>query len=193
MPNPVSFVVILLVSCFTPGPNNILSMTRAAQIGFKRSFRLNLGMLAGFIVITGAITAFNHYLVAALPMFKPILQYAGAAYILWLAWTIAFSNHKKAEAQSNASTFLMGFALQFINPKVIVFSLTMTSTFITPYYSDAPTLAAFALLISFTGFIATCSWALFGSLFSKLFLEHEKVMNRVLAVLLAGSAISLFI
>ncbi len=192
MPNAIPFIVILLVSTFTPGPNNILSMTRAAQVGFRRSFRLNLGMLLGFLVITGTITAFDHYLVAALPMFKPVLQFAGAAYILWLAGSIWFGPEKKPEAQSGSTSFWVGFAMQFINPKVIIFSLTMISTFVTPYYSDAPTLAAFAVLQSVTGFISTCCWGLFGSLFSKLFFAHQKVMNRILAVLLAGSAISLF-
>jgi threonine/homoserine/homoserine lactone efflux protein len=194
MPNPISFIIILLVSTFTPGPNNILSMSRAAQVGFSRSFRLNLGMFAGFITIQGLITAFNFYLVQVLPVLKPILMVAGAAYILWLAFTIAFSNsNKKAPAQSNAGTFLMGFLLQFVNPKLYIFALTMISTFITPYYSDAPRLAGFVVLMSFTGFIATCAWGMFGSVFKKLFTEHEVVLNRVLAGLLAGSAISLFL
>jgi len=192
MPNWIPFLVILLVSTLTPGPNNILSMSRAAQVGFKKSFRMNLGMFAGFLVVTGSIAIFDHFLVSALPLLKPILQYAGAAYILWLAWSIAFGNSKKAAAQTNAGSFLTGFAMQFINPKVIIFGLTMISTFVTPYYSSALALAGFTFLISFMGFTATCCWGLFGSVFSKLFIEHEKVMNRILAVLLAGSAISLF-
>jgi cysteine/O-acetylserine efflux protein len=192
MPNWIPFLVILLVSTLTPGPNNILSMSRAAQVGFKKSFRMNLGMFAGFVVVIGSIAIFDHFLVSALPLLKPILQYAGAAYILWLAWSIAFGSSKKAAAQTNAGSFLTGFAMQFINPKVIIFGLTMISTFVTPYYSSAAALAGFTLLISFMGFTATCCWGLFGSVFSKLFIEHEKVMNRILAVLLAGSAISLF-
>lgn len=194
MPNPISFIIILLVSTFTPGPNNILSMSRAAQVGFSRSFRLNLGMFVGFITIQGLITAFNFYLVQILPVLKPVLMVAGAAYILWLAYTIAFGNSKKkAPVQSNAGTFLMGFLLQFVNPKLYIFALTMISTFITPYYSDVPRLTGFVLLMSLTGFIATCAWGLFGSVFKKLFTDHEVVLNRILAILLAGSAISLFL
>ena len=194
MPNPISFIIILLVSTFTPGPNNILSMSRAAQVGFSRSFRLNLGMFVGFITIQGLITAFNFYLVQILPVLKPVLMVAGAAYILWLAYTIAFGNSKKkAPVQSNAGTFLMGFLLQFVNPKLYIFALTMISTFITPYYSDVPRLIGFVLLMSLTGFIATCAWGLFGSVFKKLFTDHEVVLNRILAILLAGSAISLFL
>ncbi|MDD2534261.1 MAG: LysE family transporter [Eubacteriales bacterium] len=193
MPNPIPFITILLISTLTPGPNNILSMSRAAQVGFRQSFRLNLGMYFGFLVINALLAAFNFYLVAVLPIFKPILQVAGAAYILWLAWTIAFSNSHKPAKTSRASTFWMGFALQFINPKVIIFGLTLLATFITPYYSNPLTILSFVVLIATAGFLATCAWGLFGSLFSKLFLTHEKVMNRILGLLLAGSALSLFL
>ena len=83
--------------------------------------------------------------------------------------------------------------MQFINPKVIIFSLTMISTFITPYYSEPLVLAGFVILQATMGFVATCSWGLFGSLFNQLFVRHARLMNTVLAVLLAGSALSLYL
>lgn len=193
MPNPLAFITILLVSTLTPGPNNILSMTRAMQVGFRRSFKLNLGMLAGFFAVTGLLAIFDYYLVAALPVLKPILQYAGAAYILWLAFMIAFGSSHQAQEQSAAGTFFMGFALQFINPKVIIFGLTLLATFIIPYYESFAALLGFVTLIAFMGFTATCLWGLFGSLFSQIFQTHEKLMNRVLGLLLAASAVSLFL
>lgn len=193
MPNEFSFAVILLVSTLTPGPNNILSMTRAAQVGFRNSFRLNLGMYAGFIAVIGLVTAFNYYLTNALPAIKPVLQIIGTVYILWLAFTIVWGPKKgKASAPSAAGSFLTGFSMQFINPKVIIFTLTIVSTFVAPYYSDPRVLAIFVLIQATMGFLATCSWGLFGSLFNQLFVKHARLMNLILAVLLAGSALSLY-
>jgi len=194
MPNFISYVVILLVSTLTPGPNNILSMSRAAQVGFRNSFRLNLGMYAGFLAVIGLVTAFNFYLTSALPAIKPVLQIIGTVYILWLAFTIVWGQKKgKASAPTATGNFLTGFSMQIINPKVIIFSLTITSTFITPYYSSPLALAGFVLLNATMGFIATCSWGLFGSLFNQLFVKQARTMNIILAILLAGSALSLYL
>lgn len=193
MPNPLAFITILLVSTLTPGPNNILSMTRAMQVGFRRSFRLNLGMYAGFIAVTGLMAIFDYYLVTVLPVFKPVLQYAGAAYILWLSWSIVWGKSHAMKDQSATASFFMGFIMQFINPKVIVFGLTLLAAFVIPYYSDQKSVLIFVLIISTMGFLATCLWGLFGSLFSKVFQSHEKLTNRILAALLAASALSLFI
>ncbi len=193
MPNPIAFITILLVSTLTPGPNNILSMTRAMQVGFRKSFRLNLGMYAGFLAVTGLMAIFDYYLVSVLPELKPILQFAGAAYILWLAFTIVWGKSHSAQTQSSTANFLIGFSMQFINPKVIIFGLTLLATFIIPYYSDFISVLLFVVAIATMGFIATCLWGLFGSLFSKVFQAHEKLTNRILAALLAASAISLFV
>ena len=194
MPNLVSFAIILLVSTFTPGPNNIFSMTKAAQVGFRKSFRVNLGMYTGFIVIISLVMAFNFYLAQALPAIKPILQIIGTDYILGLALSIVLSQKKdQTRSESAAGNFLTGFFMQFVNPKLYIFSLTMISAFITPYYSDPVVLAGFVLLQSTTGFIATCSWGLFGSLFNQLFVKKARTMNIILAVLLAGSALSLYL
>lgn len=194
MPSYISFAVILLVSTLTPGPNNILSMTRAAQVGFRNSFRLNLGMYAGFLAVISLVMAFNYYLIKALPAIKPFLQIIGTAYILWLALTIVLGSPKgKNRTPSSPGNFLTGFSMQFINPKVIIFSLTMISTFITPYYSEPLELAGFVVLQATMGFLATCSWGLFGSLFNQLFVRHAHLMNTVLSVLLAGSALSLYL
>jgi threonine/homoserine/homoserine lactone efflux protein len=128
-------------------------MTRAAQVGFRNSFRLNLGMYAGFLAVIGLVTTFNFYLTRTLPAIKPVLQIIGTAYILWLAFTFVWGHGKgKASAPSAAGNFLTGFSMQFMNPKVIIFSLSIASTFNTPY-----------------------------------------LMNSILAVLLAGSALSLYL
>jgi threonine/homoserine/homoserine lactone efflux protein len=195
MPKFISYVVILLVSTLTPGPNNILSMSRAAQVGFRNSFRLNLGMYAGFLAVIGLVTAFNFYLTSALPAIKPVLQIIGTVYILWLAFTIVWGQKKgKASAPTATGNFLTGFSDAIHNPKVIIFSLTITSTFITPYYSSPLALrSGFVLLNATMGLHRDLQLGLFGSLFNQLFVKQARTRNIILAFFLAGSALSLYL
>ena len=44
----LSFLSYAVVTAVTPGPNNLLSMSNAGQMGLKRSFPFNLGIWVGF-------------------------------------------------------------------------------------------------------------------------------------------------
>ena len=52
-------------------------------------------------------------------------------------------------------------------------------------------LLGFAMLLSCIGFVFTLCWSAFGSLFRGLFARHGKIVNTVMALLLAYCAVSL--
>ena len=39
------FVIYCFITAYTPGANNLLSMSNAIRLGFRRSVRFNLGIL----------------------------------------------------------------------------------------------------------------------------------------------------
>lgn len=45
------FFIYCFITAYTPGANNLLSMSNAARLGFKRSVRFNLGITAGFSLL----------------------------------------------------------------------------------------------------------------------------------------------
>ena len=47
----LDYLIYLIVMSITPGPNPILSMANAAEVGLRRGIRLNFGMLAGIAII----------------------------------------------------------------------------------------------------------------------------------------------
>lgn len=201
MPNFTAFVSYVLVTTFTPGPNNIMSMSNALRYGFRRSIPFNVGIFFGFFIIISLCSLFSITLYSLIPSIKPVMTYIGAIYILWLAWKTYKSkpqsegenkNEIETENKKSTNTFLTGFALQFVNPKVILYGITTVSTFIVPYYKSVLMLAIFSTILAFVGFVATCCWSLFGSVFQKLLIENEKVINVVMAFLLVYCAISLF-
>lgn len=192
MPNAFAFVSYVLLTTFTPGPNNIMSMANACKYGLKRSMRFTLGVCAGFFLIVGLAIAFTITLYSLVPTIKPVMTVIGAAYILWLAWkTLTTSPHDGGAA--GQSTFVSGMLLQFLNPKAILYGLTAASTFIVPYYSSVPVLIGFAAALALVSLVATSCWALFGSVFQRFMARNAKVVGYVMAALLVYCAVSLFV
>ncbi|MGG0458652.1 LysE family translocator [Bacillus mycoides] len=189
-----SFLLFVFVSSFTPGPNNFLAMTYAKQYGLKRSITFCLGVAFGFFIITSLCSFFNIVLINILPLIEFPLKILGVAYMLYLAFKILTSKgNTDTNEKSNKNLFLVGIMLQFVNPKGILFGLTVVSTFILPYYHSYSSYLFFSLFLGIVGLMSTFSWSLFGSMFQKLLLKHNRIFNIIMAVLLVFSAISIVI
>jgi threonine/homoserine/homoserine lactone efflux protein len=46
----ISFLSYIFIVAYTPGPNNIMSMNNAKNVGFKKGIVFNFGILAGFFL-----------------------------------------------------------------------------------------------------------------------------------------------
>lgn len=194
MPNLTAFLSYVLITTFTPGPNNIMSMSNASRYGFKRSIFFNVGIFFGFFIIIALCSIFSVTLYSLIPTIKPVMTLIGAAYILWLAWkTYKSQPHNEDKNTKHTNTFSAGLLLQFVNPKVILYGITTVSTFIVPYYKSVFVLAGFSALLAFVGFVATCCWSLFGSIFQRFLVKNHTAINLIMALLLIYCAISLFI
>ena len=192
MPNVFAFLSYVTLTTFTPGPNNIMSMSNATRYGFRRSMRFTFGVCAGFFLIVGLAIAFSVVLFRAIPAMKPVMTVIGAAYILWLAYkTVTSSPHDEGSAGQNS--FLSGLLLQFLNPKAILYGITVASTFIVPYYHSPPVLVGFAAALALVALVATSCWALFGSVFERFMTENHQVVSYTMGALLVYCAISLFV
>lgn len=194
MPNVAAFLSYVFITTFTPGPNNIMSMSNASRYGFLKSLPFNIGIFFGFLAILALSSLFSVSLYAVIPSIKPVMTVVGAVYILWLAWKTYHSKpHDGSGSEKQTNTITAGLLLQFVNPKVILYSITTLSTFIVPYYSSIPVVIAFAVFLAFVGFVSTCCWSLFGSVFQRFLHSHQKLINSVMALLLVYCAVSLFL
>lgn len=186
-----AFSTYVLITAITPGPNNILSMSNASRLGFRKSFPFNLGILVGFVIVMTVCTFFSSMLFTLVSEGKLIMQIVGAAYLLYLAYkTFTTTQLKEANARDG---FVSGMLLQFINPKAYLYGFTSMGTYILPHFSSPAVLFAFAFLLAFAGFVCTILWALFGSLFRSLLHRHGKIIYSVMALLLVYCAVSLFL
>lgn len=188
-----SFLSYIFITAFTPGPNNIMAMSNAGRLGFRRSFPFILGILLGFSAMMALCTLFSAGLYALIPKIKPFMLAAGAGYMLYLAWKIWKSNSDIQVEDTKSSSFLAGCLLQFVNPKIMVYGITAMSSYILPVYRNPLILAGFVLLLSMVGFAGSTCWAAFGSVFSKIFRDHRKLLNGIMALLLIYCSVSLFL
>lgn len=190
--NLFSFIIFTFITAFTPGPNNIMSMTNATQFGIKKSIRFNFGILVGFLIVMIICAIFSTSLYHYIPKVKHVLGLVGSIYMLYLAYRVYQStNNNITTSNSSYLSFQSGLVLQFVNPKIYVYALTAYSTFILPFYNSFAINLFFSMILSLIGFVGTIAWALFGSIFTRYFSSYNlKYINTAMAILLVYCAIS---
>lgn len=187
------FVIYCFITAYTPGANNLLSMSHAMRLGFRRSIRFNFGILAGFFIVMTVCSTFSATLYSLLPRVKIVMQVLGAVYMLYLAYKVWKSSSDLKMEDRNEASFLSGMLLQFVNPKIYIYAITAMSLYILPVYHSFWALAGFTIILALIGASGTFVWALFGSVFCKFFSKHTKAVNLVMALLLVYCAVSLFL
>lgn len=190
----LSFLLFVIVTTFTPGPNNIMAMLSANNYGFKKTIKFCLGVGTGFFGIMLLCSYFNLLLKNTIPEIEFYMIIFGSIYMLYLAIKIIFSKEKSKENDDKKiNGFYAGMLLQFINPKVILYGITAISTFIIPFYNSNYSLILYSLFLALIGFVGTVCWSLFGSLFQRFLTRYKSQFNIVMALLLLYSAVSIFL
>ena len=182
-----NFFIYAIVNAFTPGPGNILALNTVTNYGWKNGKRLFFGIFAGYYAVQIICAIFVYGVGTFLPNALHVMKYIGAAYILWLAIHIAVSKPEPA-ADTGSASFMKGFLLQFVNVKVMVSAIVSIQMFVLPYYQSTEALAAFAIFIAIAGTSCNLVWSGFGSVASRLFANHTKLINTILAISLVFCA-----
>ena len=190
--NWLAFLTYAFITAATPGPNNIMSMSNGGRLGFRGALPFNFGIWAGFSAVMLLCTAFCTTLTNLIPAVKTPMLIAGAAYMLHLAWS-TYRSSGVIEDNHSRSGFYAGMLLQFINPKIYIYGIMSMQAYILPFYAGEPlTLALFAQILAFIGFVFPLCWSAFGSAFRLIFSRHTKTVNTIMALLLVYCAVSLF-
>jgi threonine/homoserine/homoserine lactone efflux protein len=183
-----------LSTTFTPGPNTILVTASAATYGLRRTVPLFLGMMVGFPLLMTAVGFGLGELFRSHPGLHAVLRWVGGAYLLWLAWTLARARPSDAaDARGRPVGFARSAALQWVNPKAWVMSITAVTTFTTvggDARREVPVIVGVFALLSL---VALPAWALFGVAVGR-FLGTERrlrAFNVTMAVLLVASLVPL--
>ena len=178
-----NFFIYSVINAFTPGPGNILALNTVTIYGFKKGRPLFWGIFAGYYVVQIICAVFVFGVSTFLPNMLSIMKYIGVAYILWLAFHIAFSKPSADDTEKSAS-FLKGFLLQFVNVKIYLFGITALTGYITNYSASLWVLLLFELMIATIGTIATLTWVGMGVLIQRAYEKYYRAINIILALTL---------
>jgi threonine/homoserine/homoserine lactone efflux protein len=134
----LAFALVSLTMVLTPGPNMIYLISRSISQG-RVAGLISLGGVALGFVIYMLCAAFGvTALLFAVPYAYDALRFAGAAYLLYLAWQAVKPNGRspfqvhKLDFDSPRKLFAMGLLTNLLNPKIAMLYLALLPQFIDP-------------------------------------------------------------
>jgi threonine/homoserine/homoserine lactone efflux protein len=162
----LAFSLFAMVTSITPGPNNVMLLASGVNFGFRATLPHMFGISLGFLVLILAIGFGLAEIFARMPWLYAVLKWAGASYLLYLAWRIATSgppddtNPKSHSAKP--LSFMGAAAFQWVNPKAWVMALSTFSAYV-PASSGASAIVTAAVLFATISLPNLGIWTLFGT------------------------------
>lgn len=193
------FCAAYAVATASPGPGIAAVLARVLGRGLRGVPAFIAGFVAGdlvwFIVAaTGLAVLAQTFAVLFLA-----IEYAGAAYLLYLAWKLWSSPVQQTEVVADRRTdsawrlFLGGLSVTLGNPKVIVFFLVLLPTMVDPAQLSVAGFVEIALLIVVILSSVLTAYALAGAGARRLFTSPRsiRIINRGTGTVMAGAAVAI--
>lgn len=187
-----SFIIYCFITTFTPGPTNIVILSTVHNYGTKKAAEYTFGATIAFGLLLGISAMLNSILITIMPNILIGMQIIGTIYMLYLSYQIYKMDSTKSK-NNKTGTFTTGFLMQFLNPKVVIFTLTVIPSFILPYYTDTTIVTIGVIVITIIGFLAFISWILFGAILKNFLQKHSKIVNIVMALSLVYATIMIWV
>jgi threonine/homoserine/homoserine lactone efflux protein len=188
-------VLFATVMSLTPGPNVVMVTASAANFGFRRVVPHMLGITLGFGLLVMAVGLGLAGLFQAEPRLHLGLKYAGAAYLLYLAWRIAHADARGGEnTRAKPIGFIEAVLFQLINPKGWVFAIGALAAFTTVDGDLVWQTSVIAGVNAATCFLSVVTWAGFGTIIGRYLgnPRNRLIFNWSMAGLLVLSLLPVF-
>ena len=134
----IGIAAVALGLVLTPGPNMIYLVSRSVTQGRRAGLISLAGVAAGFLVYLLAATAGIATVFAVVPAVYTAIKFAGAAYLLWLAWKAVRPGGESAFAPKPLPPdrprrlFSMGLVTNLLNPKIAILYVSLLPQFVDP-------------------------------------------------------------
>jgi leucine efflux protein len=146
-----AFVAAVLVFLALPGPGTFALLTSTGKGGFRAGTAATLGLIVGDQVLLWLAVLGVAAVLHAQPMLFKLLQYAGAAYLVFVGLRLIVGRGGKAQPVSihAGHYFRQALLITLLNPKAIVFYMAFFPLFIEPTTQQGVvTFGAMALTIA---------------------------------------------
>ena len=121
----ISFFGVAFVMALSPGPNLLYLASRSICQGRAAGFASLAGVCTGMFIYMLATAAGLSAIFKAVPLVYDVIRFAGAAYLLWLAYKIISARSlalAPAELlpENKAKLYRYGLLTCLLNPKIVI-------------------------------------------------------------------------
>lgn len=191
----LTFMTGALVLNLAPGQDVFFASASGIQGGPKAGalagFGVGLGVMCHLVLATIGLGA----VVAAHPQALVAIKFAGAAYLLWLAWKSWHSGAgtiKKLPKLQVWDLVRRGMLSNLLNPKPVLFLLAFLPQFTRPEYGPIwQQIFGLGLMFVISGTIVTMGYGIVAGFAGQMLGRRLGIMNKIAAVLFAALAIRL--
>jgi len=195
------FSIACLALTATPGPDMLLIASRSASQGKASGFATLAGIQLGTYCHAAAAAFGLSQLFLVVPLAYDIVRYAGAAYLLYLAWKTfrstgtALAPTEGLRRLSIAVVFRQGLLTNLLNPKMALFVLALFPQFVRPEAgSVAVQIMLLATVLNLIGIVVNGAVILAASRVGRAFAgrsRFRRVPQILLGTVFAGLAVRL--
>lgn len=173
------FAAASVLLALTPGPNWLYLLSRTMCQGTRAGFVSLVGTMSGVTVHMLAAAFGLSVVLLAVPFMFDAIKLAGAAYLLWMAWSTIRDGGgfepRPMEPAPDSVLFRQALLTGILNPKVAIFYLSLLPQFIDP--ARGSVLAQSLILGSVQLLVALpidASWVLLAGTISRWFADRPK-------------------
>ena len=161
----LAYLAAVLLVVISPGPDNILAVSRGLSQGRLAGALSSVGAGLGIMVHTVAAAAGLALVLQTSPLAFWVVKIVGAAYLLWLGWKAITSrsliSFQPAEQQTLPKVFATALLSNVLNPKPGLFVVAFIPQFTSPARGPVPLQmlvygAIFAVLTAFIFTLLAC-------------------------------------
>ncbi|UGQ46364.1 LysE family translocator [Massilia endophytica] len=133
MENLIMFCGAVTLLLLSPGPNMAFVLAHSSAYGRSAGVAAAFGIGAADIILTLLTVAGFTSLVAAWPAAMATIRYAGACYLLYMAWRALAARSKPLDGElGSGAVFWRAVVNNLLNPKAILFFLVFIPQFVDP-------------------------------------------------------------
>ena len=140
----LGFLLAAILITASPGPDNLMVLGLGMSKGRKQGMVFGLGCALGCLSHTLLAVLGVSALIAASPVAFTALRVGGGLYLVWLGYNALRSQGGSKTSDGNAapqslrSLFTKGLVANAINPKVVLFFLSLLPQFVIPANGNVP-------------------------------------------------------
>lgn len=195
LPQMMAFIAGGLVLNVAPGQDVFFASACGIQggprAGALAGFGVGLGVLFHLTLATVGLGA----VVAAHPQALLAIKYAGAGYLLWLAWKSWTAGPVHPEARGSRRPWNIirrGAMSNILNPKPVLFLLAFLPQFTSIAYGPIwQQILGLGLIFAFTGTLVTMGYGIVAGYAGQMLGRRLGLVNKIAAVMFAALAVRL--